>query len=196
MCCCDRVFRAPLHFFDTTPVGRIVNRFSKDFDTIDATVPVSIIQFCVQWTTAISIIIVASSVLPALIVVLVFVAIVNSYYSIQFVSASRKLKRMDSVSRSPLFTHFGETVTGVTTIRAFGMTQQRMLDMFKRTDVNTRPMYYAFAIARWVSTRSSFMGAIIAFVTCVFILFNLDHLDAATAGFFLNYILVFTNMVG
>lgn len=153
------------------------------------------IQFAVQITTVVSIIVAASSVFPALMNVLIFVAAVNIYIGLQFVSASRELKRMDSVSRSPLFTHFSETIIGVSTIRAFGMTQQFMLDMLNRIDVNARPMYYSWTISRWISTRMGLIGSLITFVTGVFILLNLDHLDAATAGFCLSYVLTFTNMV-
>ncbi|KAG2235533.1 hypothetical protein INT48_003096 [Thamnidium elegans] len=190
----DRVFHAPLRFFDTTPVGRIVNRFAKDFETIDSNVSTDIVQFCGQWVIIISIVLIATSVLPILIVLMVVVAMINVYYGLRFVAASRELKRMDSVSRSPLFTLFTETIIGVTTIRAFGMTQQFMLEMLDRIDVNARPMFYAWTVSRWVSTRIGLMGAFVSLVTGVFILFNLDRLDAATAGFCLSYILVFTEM--
>lgn len=191
----DRVLYAPLRFFDTTPVGRIVNRFSNDFETIDSSVPSDFIQFCVQWTVVLSIFLVATFVLPTLAILMIAVAIINVYFGFKFVTASMELKRMDSVSRSPLFTLFGETIVGVTTIRAFGMTQQFMLEMLRRIDTNARPMFYVWTMSRWVSPRISIMGALIAFVTGAAILLNLDHLDAATAGFCLSYVLAFTQMV-
>ncbi|KAG2202200.1 hypothetical protein INT47_002119 [Mucor saturninus] len=190
----DRVLYAPLRFFDTTPVGRIVNRFSNDFETIDSSVPSDFIQFCVQWTVVLSIFFVATFVLPTLAILMIAVAVINVYFGLKFVTASMELKRMDSVSRSPLFTLFGETIVGVTTIRAFGMTQQFMLEMLRRVDTNARPMFYVWTMSRWVSPRISIMGALIAFVTGAAILLNLDHLDAATAGFCLSYVLAFTQM--
>lgn len=75
------------------------------------------------------------------------------------------------------------------------MTQEFMFEMLNKIDVSARSMYYAGAIARWISVRSAFTGAIMTLVTCSFILFNLDHLDAAAAGFCLTYILSFTSMV-
>lgn len=191
----DRVLKAPLRFFDTTPIGRVVNRFSKDFETIDASVPIDMVQFCVQWTTVISIILVATSVLPVLILFMILVAFTNIYFGLRFVAASRELKRMDSVSRSPLFTHFTESIIGVTTIRAFGLTQQFMMDMLNKIDINSRPMYYAWSVSRWISVRISFMGSMITFLTGIFILLNLDNMDSAMAGFCLSYVTVFTDMV-
>lgn len=191
----DRVLRAPLRFFDTTPVGRIVNRFAKDFETIDSNVPMEIMQFSSQMVTIISIVFVATGVLPPLIGLMIVAALINVYYGLQFVAASRELKRMDSVSRSPLFTLFSETIIGVTTIRAFGMSQQFMLEMLHRIDVNSRPMFYAWTVSRWISTRIAIMGATVCLVTGVAILLNLNRLDASTAGFCLSYVLTFTNMV-
>lgn len=191
----DRVLKAPLRFFDTTPIGRVVNRFSKDFEAIDASVPFDMVQFCIQWTTVVSIILVATSVLPVLILLMILVAFTNVYFGLRFVAASRDLKRMDSVSRSPLFTHFSESIVGVTTIRAFGLTQQFMMDMLNKIDINSRPMYYAWSVSRWVSVRISFMGSMVTLLTGIFILMNLDNMDAAMAGFCLTYVTVFTDMV-
>ncbi|OAD04591.1 hypothetical protein MUCCIDRAFT_139587 [Mucor lusitanicus CBS 277.49] len=191
----DRVLKAPLRFFDTTPIGRIVNRFSKDFETLDTTVPFDMVQFCVQWTTVISILLVAVSVLPVLIVPMILVALTNIYFGFRFVAASRELKRMDSVSRSPLFTHFSESIVGVATIRAFGMTQHFMLDMLSKIDTNSRPMYYAYSVSRWVSVRIALMGSLITLLTGIFILVNLGMIDAAMAGFCLSYVTVFTDMI-
>ncbi|KAL9545898.1 hypothetical protein MBANPS3_006918 [Mucor bainieri] len=191
----DRVLKAPLRFFDTTPIGRVVNRFSKDFETIDTAVPFDMVQFCVQWTTVISILLVATSVLPVLIVPMIVVALTNIYLGLRFVAASRELKRMDSVSRSPLFTHFGESIVGVATIRAFGMTQHFMLDMLNKIDTNSRPMYYGYSVSRWVSVRIALMGSLITLLTGIFILTNLGNVDAAMAGFCLTYVTVFTDMI-
>lgn len=191
----NRVLNAPLRFFDTTPIGRVVNRFSKDFESIDSSVPMDLVQFCAQWISIISIILVATSVLPVLILPMILAAFTNIYFGLRFVAASRELKRMDSVSRSPLFTHFSESIVGITTIRAFGLTQQFMMDMLNKIDTNSRPMYYAWSVSRWVSVRISFMGSMVTLLTGIFILLNLDNMDSAMAGFCLSYVTVFTNMV-
>lgn len=191
----NRVFCAPLRFFDTTPVGRIVNRFAKDFEIIDSSVPTNALQFVIQLTALLFIVCVATSIFPALIVIMIAVAFINVYFGLKFVSASRELKRMDSVSRSPIFTHFSETIVGVTTIRAFGMTQKFMMDMIDRVDFNARPMHYTYALSRWIGTRVAAMGSLVSLMTGVFILMNLDFIDAATAGFCLSYVLSFNSMV-
>ncbi|KAI8886932.1 hypothetical protein K501DRAFT_330885 [Backusella circina FSU 941] len=188
-----RIFRAPLRFFDTTPVGRIINRFSKDFEAIDSSVPVNLINFIIQWIQVLSVIAVSVYIVPISAIPMVIVVILNFYLGSSFVNASREIKRMESVSRSPLFILFSETIVGISTIRAFGMTREFLLKMMERVDGNSLPFYYSGVMTRWISIRISCTGAAISFITAMFVLFNLDKIDAATAGFCLMYVLSFTD---
>ncbi|KAI8640841.1 P-loop containing nucleoside triphosphate hydrolase protein [Parasitella parasitica] len=188
-----RVFRAPLRFFDTTPIGRILNRFSKDFETIDSSIPNDLLNFVIQWVIIVSSMITVSTVLPIFLIPLLAVALVNVYLGAMFVSASRELKRMDSVSRSPLFSNFTETIVGVATIRAFGATRQFLQEMLKHIDTNARPYYYQWLTNRWVSTRFAVSGAFINMVTGMIILLSVDKIDASLAGFCLSFVLMFTD---
>lgn len=142
----QRVLRAPMRFFDTTPVGRILNRFSKDFEYIDSGVPNDLMYFLIQWLIIISAIMTVCTVLPAFVIPMALVTFLNVVIGKRFSAASRELRRMDSVTRSPLFSHFGETLVGVATIRAYGVTRQFMNEMLRRVDENARPFYYV-----WVS---------------------------------------------
>lgn len=139
-----RVFRAPLRFFDTTPVGRILNRFSKDFETIDSEIPNNILHFVIQFIAIVSSIITVGAVLPIFSIPMIIVTAIIIYLGSMFVSVSRELKRMDSVSRSPLFSHFTETIVGIATIRSFGATRMFLQDMLKYVDANSRPYFYVW----------------------------------------------------
>ncbi|KAI8387430.1 P-loop containing nucleoside triphosphate hydrolase protein [Blakeslea trispora] len=190
-----RVFRAPLRFFDTTPVGRILNRFSKDFETTDDRIPDDFLNFVIQWIVIFTSIISVVVVLPAFLVPLVGVAIVNIWIGSMFVSASRELKRMDSVTRSPLFSNFTETIVGVATIRAFGATRRFLQEMLCYIDANSRPYFYTWAVNRWIGVRFAFTGAIINFLTGLIILVSIDKMNSSLAGFCLSFILLFTDQM-
>lgn len=103
-------------------------------------------NFIIQWVIVISSMMTVSTVLPIFLIPMLLVATVNIYLGVMFVSTSRELKRMDSVTRSPLFSNFTETIVGVATIRAFGATRQFLQDMLMYIDTNARPYYYT-----WVS---------------------------------------------
>ncbi|GAN04018.1 multidrug resistance-associated ABC transporter [Mucor ambiguus] len=188
-----RVFRAPLRFFDTTPMGRILNRFSKDFEAVDSKIPTDFMSFWITWLAIISAAVTVCCVLPAFILPMVVVITVNALIGMDYVSSSRELKRLDSVTRSPLFSVFTETIAGVATIRAFGATQQFLRTMMDCIDANARPFFYTWSVTRWVSVRYSMSSAAINFAACAFTLWNLGKLDVALAGFGLSFVLMFTD---
>ncbi|CEP08191.1 hypothetical protein [Parasitella parasitica] len=190
-----RVLRAPMRFFDTTPIGRILNRFSKDFEYIDSGVPNDLMYFLIQWLVIISAIMTVCTVLPAFVFPMALVTFLNVIIGKRFSAASRELRRMDSVTRSPLFTHFGETLVGVATIRAYGVTRQFMNEMLRRVDANARPFYYVWIANRWVGVRFSFLGAAVNFCTGIFILLSLSYMDASLAGFCLSFVLSYTTQM-
>ena len=114
-----RILRAPMSFFDTTPTGRMLNRFSKDIDIIDTTVPMNFRMLFNQLLNVLGTVFVVIFAMPIFILVVVPIAIV--YYFIQkfYVATARQVKRMESISRSPIYNHFSETIAGAPTIRAF-----------------------------------------------------------------------------
>lgn len=112
------ILRLPVSFFDTTPLGRIVNRFSRDTDVIDAFLPGmmrSWVSMGFSVIGTIAVIIYATPIFASVIVpLMLFYYIFQKFY----IATSRQLKRIESVTRSPIYSHFGETVSGQSTIRA------------------------------------------------------------------------------
>merc|ERR1711903_200910 len=117
----EHMMRLPIMFFDTNPSGRIINRFSRDMEIIDNTLTASIIQLMgcisnVQITVVM--VTVAAAASPTPYVILAWVPIVALYVLLQryFVPTTRETQRLESISRSPIYAHFGESVNGVKTI--------------------------------------------------------------------------------
>jgi len=113
------ILRLPVSFFDTTPLGRIINRFSRDTDVIDAYLPNMMRTWFSMAFALIGTIIVISYSTPIFIGVILPLMVV--YYFIQrfYIATSRQLKRIESITRSPIYSHFGESVNGQSTIRAY-----------------------------------------------------------------------------
>ncbi|KAI8975591.1 hypothetical protein BDF20DRAFT_617319 [Mycotypha africana] len=189
------VFRAPLRFFDTTPIGRILNRFSKDFEAIDSGIPTNMMIFVVQLLMIISTAITICWVLPVMILPVIFMLIVNIVIGIDYINSSRELKRLDAVKRSPVFSTFTETIAGAATIRAYGATQRFFHDMMNCIDASVRPFYYSWAINHWISVRSYMSSATINFIASAFVIYNLGKMDVALAGFGLSFVLTFTDSI-
>jgi len=116
--------KLPMSFFDVTPLGRILNRFSKDIDVIDAHLPMTMRLWMMMFFEALSVLVVISYSTPWFLAVALPMVIL--YYFIQkfYVATSRQLKRIESITRSPIYSHFSETITGGSIIRAYGEEQR------------------------------------------------------------------------
>ncbi|KAL9932849.1 hypothetical protein V8E36_008104 [Tilletia maclaganii] len=155
------VLNSPISFHETTPTGRIVNRLSKDVDTLDMQLPSNLFQFGNQlWTVLGTIGLVIYSynwlgvMFPPLIIIY---TIVQAYYR----RTSREAKRLDSILRSKLYASFGETLTGLASIRAF-RAQSRFVRMNESNiDYNNRAYYLTIAVQRWLSVRMDFLGNVL-----------------------------------
>jgi ATP-binding cassette, subfamily C (CFTR/MRP), member 1 len=117
----QRVFRTPTTFFDINPMGRIINRFSRDQDTIDNTLVDTSRLFTLTFATSLATFALVAYVTTGYFLVgLVPMMIVYYYCQHMYRCSSRELKRLDSITRSPIYAHFFESLVGYATIRAYG----------------------------------------------------------------------------
>ena len=108
----EHVIRAPMSFFDTTPVGRVLNRFSKDVMSIDMVLPNILRMYARTIFSCISIVLVISTVTPPFLVILLPLSYVYSFVRKYYLQSSREIQRLDSASRSPIYAQFQETLVG------------------------------------------------------------------------------------
>lgn len=113
-----------MSFFETTPLGRILNRFSKDVDVIDTVLPMAMRFWLMMFFNCIAVLVVISYSTPWFMVVILPLGFIYFFVQKFYVATSRQLKRIESVTRSPIYTHFSETITGQSTIRAYGETER------------------------------------------------------------------------
>ncbi|CAO3624546.1 unnamed protein product [Cunninghamella blakesleeana] len=183
----DRIMYAPMRFFDTTPIGRILNRFGKDVVTVDIRLARSA-SFLLECTTGlIQSIIVISVITPQFLITALIISGVYFLIGTFYLRISRELKRLNSVSRSPIYSHFTESIVGVTTIRAYGGQKRFLLTMYEKLDSYVAPFYLLWMTNRWLYCRIEFTGAFVTLSTGIFILLNIDRIDAGMAGISLFY---------
>ncbi|KAF8977715.1 hypothetical protein BGZ46_007163 [Entomortierella lignicola] len=189
------VVHAPLRFFDTTPVGRIMNRFSRDIGTVDSSISDHMCMFITHLVSIISAFIVLTYITPLFIIIAAIITVAFLIVGKRYIDASRELKRLHSITRSPIYSAFSETLAGVATIRAFNMQHRFMSDLLTKIDDSNRPAYNLWNANRWLSVRSDSIAAIIALSSGIFILINPIGIDAGTAGLALTYALEFVASV-
>ena len=188
------VTRAPLTFFDTTPLGRILHRFSKDQDTIDTTLSESIRAVIFLGAQIVGSLILMCIATPFFVIPLL--PCMYGYWYIQknFRKSSREVKRMDSTTRSPLFAHFSETLTGLSTIRAYHREDVFIKGNHTRLDGNVRAYYLTVLMQRWIGLRlETLASAIVFFSAAVIVLTNAWHgIGVGLAGLSLSYAISMT----
>ncbi|KAK3836760.1 MAG: hypothetical protein J3R72DRAFT_200095 [Linnemannia gamsii] len=185
-----RVLRLPMSFFDTTPMGRIVNRFSSDMAAIDSQLPEECNDLLAFSTLIASSLLVIAYSTPAFLLFfppLVFVYVVVQDY---FIKTSGALRRLQSVAKSPLYQHFSETLAGVSTIRVMqGQTSRFILDNEAKTDTTVNRTNIIQLVNRWLQIRVELMGGLIVFAAAALAVLNADTLDPSLVGLALTYAL-------
>ncbi|KAJ2161125.1 hypothetical protein GGF46_001714 [Coemansia sp. RSA 552] len=186
------VVHARPRFFDSTPLGRIINRFSRDIQTIDE---ISLGTFIVWLTSILEVAgayVIITTVVPTFIGVACIVTCLYAAIGYYYLNASRELKRLEATAMSPLLSLFSELIPGVSTVRAFGAKHYYMKEALARISAYSRSYYMVWASNRWLSVRIDFAGAWVSFGCALFILMNIEKMDAGLAGFTLSYALSFS----
>ncbi|KAG0212688.1 Multidrug resistance-associated protein 1 [Mortierella sp. NVP41] len=185
-----RVLRLPMSFFDTTPMGRIVNRFSSDMESIDSVLPENCNDLFSFITIIGSSLLVIAYSTPAFL--FTFPPLLLAYVWVQdyFIKTSGALRRLQSVAKSPLYQHFSETLSGVSTIRVMkGQSSRFILENEARTNTTINRTNIIQLVNRWLQIRVELMGGFIVFSAAALAVLNAENLDPSLVGLALSYAL-------
>ncbi|KAH7046339.1 P-loop containing nucleoside triphosphate hydrolase protein [Linnemannia elongata] len=191
-----RVLRYPMSTFDTTPMGRIVNRFSSDVAAIDSNLPEQLPGLLGFASSVVGIICVIGYSTPLFLyavppLLLTFLVIQNYY-----IKTSGAIKRLVSVTKSPLYQHFGESLAGVSTIRSLdGLQSQFITENESRTDAIARKTNTFMLTNRWLTIRIQAISASVILSAAVLAVLNVERLDPSLVGLAMTYALSLTNVV-
>ncbi|KAH0537387.1 hypothetical protein FGG08_005829 [Glutinoglossum americanum] len=191
----EAVTRAKFRFFDSTPLGQLMNRFSKDIESVDQEIAPVALGMVHCLASVVSIVILISVITPGFLIAGFFISAIYFFIGRFYIRSSRDLKRLESVMRSPLYQQFGETLAGITTIRAYGDERRFIRDNLNRVDTHNRPFIYLWATNRWLSFRVDTTGALVSFFAGVFVILSVGRIDAGAAGLSLTYAVTFTENV-
>ncbi|OWY92214.1 Multidrug resistance protein ABC transporter, partial [Phytophthora megakarya] len=191
-----RVLQAPVtKYFDVTPVGQILNRFSNDLDQMDTNLPreyqllfqnvsmgfgsLVVSAFASYW--------IGLSYIP----ILVIFVWTGQYFK----KTSREVKRMEGITRTPVYNLFSETLSGLATIRAFGMEKQFSARNRHVVDTNTNLFMTYWSANRWLSTRLDLLSVVVIFVVTFYLVTTRGSVGSMTSGLSLTYSLMLTSVM-
>ncbi|XP_038076865.1 ATP-binding cassette sub-family C member 9-like [Patiria miniata] len=190
------IVHAPLRFFDTTLVGRILNRFSNDTQMMDFRLANAYNGFTISIMQIIASIVVVGIVMPIFLAFVVPIAILYFFLQKYYLAASREMQRLDSTSKSPVIAYFSESLGGLTTIRAYRKESTFYNTILTRIDRNTAAFLYVQVGSRWLGTRLDFVGAVFVLLATLTTLVGtlvFDFISSSLVGLSSTYSLQMSN---
>ncbi|KAG6873111.1 hypothetical protein C0995_002774 [Termitomyces sp. Mi166 len=186
------VLRSPVSFFDTTPMGRIQSRLSKDQDTLDVEIAPTLWQFLSTFASVLGTIGLVFYTFPLLGILFAPLSILYYICSIFYRRTSVETKRLDSILRSVLYGSYSETLTGLATIRAYGEQNASIVNAERGLDLENRAYYMTISIQRWLSVRLDLFGNILILGIALFAAGYRHSVNPAKVGVVLSYTLAIT----
>lgn len=181
--------RVPMSFFDTTPIGRIINRFSKDVDTMDNILTDDIRFFLYLIAAITSVFCLTIAYYHYFVVALIPLAMAFLFAASYYRASARELKRYEAVLRSVVFSRFGEAVNGTTTIHAYGVQEQFIKSVKESLDSMDGAYFLTFANQRWLNIRLDAIGQLLIFTGGILIVASRTSVNPSIGGVVLSYML-------
>ncbi|RWR88755.1 ABC transporter C family member 2 [Cinnamomum micranthum f. kanehirae] len=194
------ILRAPMVFFHTNPIGRIINRFAKDLSDIDRNVAILVNLFLSQVSQLLSTFVLIGIVSTISLWAIMPLLILFYAAYLYFQSTSREVKRLDSITRSPVYAQFGEALNGLSTIRAYKAYDRMANINGKSMDNNVRYTLVHMSADSWLAIRLETLGGTMIWLTATFAVMQNQRAEnqvafASTMGLLLTYALNITNLL-
>ena len=188
------VLRAPLRWLDTVPVGRVLNRFTADFHSVDTHLAYSLAFAANAVLNLLGVVAAGLFVSPIIIAFAAALLLVAARYAARYLRAARPVKRLESTTNSPVFEQFGSALSGVATIRGFGKPAVYVERMNARLDDWAVATWHLWLFNRWMGWRMSVVGSLFASLVAALVL-RTPAMDSALAGFAMAFALEFSGHV-
>uniref|UniRef100_A0A8C6AIQ6 ATP binding cassette subfamily C member 12 n=1 Tax=Monodon monoceros TaxID=40151 RepID=A0A8C6AIQ6_MONMO len=181
----DKILESPMSLFDRTPSGRLMNRFSEDTNELDVRLPFHAENFLQQFFMVLFILVILAAVFPAVLLVLAGLAVGFFILSRIFHRGLQELKKVESVSRSPWFSHVASSTKGLGTIHAYN----------KREDCVSNHLLYFNCALRWFALRMDILMNIITFIVALLVILSFSSISASSKGLSLSYIIQLSGLL-
>ncbi|KAF0492846.1 ABC transporter [Gigaspora margarita] len=184
-----RVLRAPISFFDATPLGRIINRFSQDVNTCDSLLS-ELYQLCfITVSNVIGTFILIIVVFAWFIIPLIPLTILNYLVALFYRASNNELKRLVLVLRSSSYAHFSETLTGLPIIRAYRKQEQFLRNNEAFLDIENRAYFLSICTRIWLLVRLYFIASVLVFFASLCAIIFRFNVAPSITGLVLSYAL-------
>nr|XP_012805668.2 ATP-binding cassette sub-family C member 12 isoform X1 [Jaculus jaculus] len=191
----QKVIKSPMSFFDTTPTGRLMNRFSKDMDELDVRLPFHAENFLQQFFMVIVILLILAAVFPAVLLVLAGLTILFIVLLRIFHRGVQQLKQVENISRSPWFSHITTSIQGLGVIHAYNKTEACIRKFKVLNDKNSSHLLYFNCALRWFALRMDVLMNIVTLAVALLVTLSFSSISASSKGLSLSYIIQLSGLL-
>ncbi len=189
-----RVLRTPLRWLDTVPTGRILNRFTADFQAVDSQLSSNFAQVAASFLSIFGILVAAFFVSPYIIILALVILGLCGRVAIRYIRGARSIKRLESIQKSPMISHFTASLQGLSTIRAFANTEVFEKRMNNLINLFASATWHNYLFNTWVSFNMSLIGSMFSGLVAAFVV-STPNVDASLGGFALAFALSYRQAV-
>ncbi|XP_061243073.1 ATP-binding cassette sub-family C member 12 isoform X1 [Bos javanicus] len=191
----DKILESPMSFFDRTPTGRLMNRFSKDMDELDVRLPFHAENFLQQFFMVLFILLILAAVFPAVLLVLAILAVGFLILLRVFHRGIQELKKVENISRSPWFSHITSSMQGLGTIHAYNRREDCVSKFKMLNDENCSHLLYFNCALRWFALRMDVLMNIVTFIVALLVTLSFSSISASSKGLSLSYIIQLSGLL-
>ncbi|WPK25507.1 hypothetical protein PUMCH_002824 [Australozyma saopauloensis] len=185
----EKVLHTPMSFMDTNPLGRVLNRFTKDTDSLDNELGEQLRLFIFPLATIIGIIILCICYLPWFAIAVPFLVLVFLFFTDLYSGSSREVKRLEAVQRSVVYNNFNETLTGMDTIKAY-LSESLFIEKNDYLLNRMNEAYFlSIATQRWLCVYLDMIAATFALLISMLCVTDQFNISASSTGLLLNYVI-------
>ncbi|KAJ3069264.1 hypothetical protein HDU98_007667 [Podochytrium sp. JEL0797] len=181
------IMQAPMSFFDATPTGRILNRFSKDMDTLCDSLPVSFCDAMIEFVIILTGFAACTLATPVYILFVLPLSVPYVWLQKRYLGTSRDLRRLYSITRSPIFQLLSESLDGLPTLRSFGLQKEFVGRLEDMIDLNNNAYITNLCSSRWFDVRIDTVGLMTLFISAALCVASKGVVDPGLAGLALIY---------
>lgn len=185
--------KAPLGYFETTPLGRVFIRFSSDLDLIDNHLPTTVAHLVASVVQTLASVISIITVTPAFGLLMPLLICMYSLITRNFVDIASDLKHLEAVTRAPIISYFAETLSGLPVIRSFGAHDVMIRENERRMNLNSAASFAMKVANRWVSFRLDLLGNVLVFVAALLAIYG--GASSGASGISLNNAVATTGLL-
>lgn len=189
------LLRAKMSFYDLTPTGSILNRLAEDTNILDYNLPQTLAANLVWFWRAAAIVVVCMLVSWYLLFLALPMFLFYFRLAKRYLPATRDLRRLDAAARSPIFSHFAETMAGVSTVRAMAQQDRMFNTNVQKLERQMEAYYLSNTAARWLSLRLQVNGTLLVGAVCFLGIYfsSSGKISSAVLGLAISYALKLTD---